>query len=798
MSEGKYDESLAYCQMALDIQERSYKDNRNHSPYAYMEIGRAFELNGKYVDSIESYQKALAINLKNSGEEDPLNASIYYYLGSVFRSRREYDQALENMYKALDICLKSFGDNHIRTAMCYVSLGSVYQEKGDVDMTIALYEQGIAIEKDELGDKYSHETYGVSLSLVSDCPFYPLEKRRNFSKTSLRLLLRTKGSRHPRTTRRMRLHHDLRYRGEMELNNGSCKIPPVDFLSLVKSGKMKFSAFEVDVDFLLSSIPLMPAEELNERKLVVLRSGEKKRILKVEGEVCISEYVRETAATQNKVKWEIVIHYMLGLFPIFPRVKGISVTESHYLMFTEFMENQSLEHAFQMNLPKFLRLRMCLEICEGIRAMHSLGLVHCDIHLGNILLTKDFHVKICDFEFAITVGSENGKLDEQFKDKVYAGASLYAAPELFQYEMGILEGKECDIDFRKCDVWSIGAVLVSVLTGKHIYASHGIKSSLKFDEEAQQMKLSQAEVIPPEVKDIEDSNLQANIRKMLTWDSKMRPELEDICVRLNLLFSQQGHAFEEVLECCTKNITLQSFILDEKEELNFEEIGFFTFGETGLTYLGCEKYFVKKYCLERDYDESLELARRIVRECEILAFAKLNSLDNLLQLEKLVFNSSEKSVWVITTKLETNAQESKDLIQQSESLTAQLIRGMCLGLQSLHNSGFLHRDLKLDNVMVTFDETKKRLTKVVLIDFGYSINVVGRQVLSTPFSSLEGCGVSVQAQTMNDLNSLHEMIKDILPEDSVIDSLIPESGDSYNLAELAEIMKIYISQDNTE
>jgi serine/threonine protein kinase len=205
--------------------------------------------------------------------------------------------------------------------------------------------------------------------------------------------------------------------------------------------------------------------------------------------------------------------------------------------------------------------------------------------------------------------------------------------------------------------------------------------------------------------------------------------------------------------------------------VEFEDSGWFTYGDT-IAFTHAEKsYFVKRYCLDR-FGDSLALVRRILRECEILSFAKENSLSNFLQLDHISLDKHSQSIWIITRNFDANAQEHLQAIQISTTLTAQLIQGMCLGLKSLHDHNVLHRDLKLDSVMFNFSDSKEHMSEVVLIDFGHSTSIVGRAVLSTPLSRLEDSGVSVNAQKAHDLQSLHKIIKDVIPEGSNIHKLI--------------------------
>lgn len=89
-------------------------------------------------------------------------------------------------------------------------------------------------------------------------------------------------------------------------------------------------------------------------------------------------------------------------------------------------------------------------IGQAVQHLHSLGIAHRDLKLANVLLKKDFTIKLADFGFAKETNSE-----EVFM-KTYCGTPITMAPE-------ILKGKPYD---KKCDVWSLGVILFQLIFGK--------------------------------------------------------------------------------------------------------------------------------------------------------------------------------------------------------------------------------------------------------------------------------------------------------------------------------------------
>jgi len=111
-------------------------------------------------------------------------------------------------------------------------------------------------------------------------------------------------------------------------------------------------------------------------------------------------------------------------------------------------------------LPIELAIEYIVQLCEGMAEAHALGIVHRDLKPSNILITKrpdgSDLLKILDFGIS-KWSAQEGQTADITLTGVMLGSPKYMAPEQ-------LFGAS-SVDAR-ADVWSIGAMLYELLTGR--------------------------------------------------------------------------------------------------------------------------------------------------------------------------------------------------------------------------------------------------------------------------------------------------------------------------------------------
>ena len=102
-------------------------------------------------------------------------------------------------------------------------------------------------------------------------------------------------------------------------------------------------------------------------------------------------------------------------------------------------------------LPVAQALDIALQIARGLACAHAAGIVHRDLKPANVMLTVDGTVKILDF------GLAKSRDQTMTASGIVMGTIAYMSPEQ-------MVGEPVD---GRADLWSLGVMLVEMLTGSH-------------------------------------------------------------------------------------------------------------------------------------------------------------------------------------------------------------------------------------------------------------------------------------------------------------------------------------------
>ncbi|GAA5904546.1 serine/threonine-protein kinase [Sporobolomyces salmoneus] len=133
--------------------------------------------------------------------------------------------------------------------------------------------------------------------------------------------------------------------------------------------------------------------------------------------------------------------------------RGYARTDSALYIILEYCENGSLSAIIKKfgRFPESLAGLYTLQVLQGLLYLHDQGVIHRDIKGSNILATKEGNIKLADFGVATRVGGPS--------DSAVVGSPYWMAPEVVD-QTGATTAS---------DIWSLGALVIELLTGKPPY-----------------------------------------------------------------------------------------------------------------------------------------------------------------------------------------------------------------------------------------------------------------------------------------------------------------------------------------
>lgn len=142
------------------------------------------------------------------------------------------------------------------------------------------------------------------------------------------------------------------------------------------------------------------------------------------------------------------------------------------------LEGETLDSKWERTgkaLPLPLALSFVDAVLDILCAAHAEGIVHRDVKPDNVFVTRAGAVKILDFGIARLVDGSGAT----------RSGSVFGTPAFMPPEQAL--GRIHEIDARS-DVWSVGATLFTLLSGRHVHEAA---------QPAQQMSFAAARSAPP-------------------------------------------------------------------------------------------------------------------------------------------------------------------------------------------------------------------------------------------------------------------------------------------------------------
>lgn len=205
----------------------------------------------------------------------------------------------------------------------------------------------------------------------------------------------------------------------------------------------------------------------------------------------------------GRVRQEVSIHSRLK-HPSILELYTFFEDPNYVYLILELAENGALnrymkDHKKVMTEPEAAHIMK--QVVAGLLFLHSHKILHRDISLSNLLLAKNMQVKIADFGLATQLSRP------EEKHMTMCGTPNYISPEVASRASHGLPA----------DVWSLGCMFYTLLTGRPPFDTDGIKSTLT--------KVVMANYEMPSYLSMEAKDL---IDKLLRKNPVERIRLEDV------------------------------------------------------------------------------------------------------------------------------------------------------------------------------------------------------------------------------------------------------------------------------
>lgn len=131
------------------------------------------------------------------------------------------------------------------------------------------------------------------------------------------------------------------------------------------------------------------------------------------------------------------------------RIYELTVIDNGFYAVCEYVHGKTINEILSLDGPlndRFAK-QIVFDICDGLEAVHSVGVIHRDISPNNIMITDNGRAKIIDFGIS-RIRKKQGSADTQI-----LGTEGFAAPEQYGFSQ----------TGRKSDIYSLG-VLINYMT----------------------------------------------------------------------------------------------------------------------------------------------------------------------------------------------------------------------------------------------------------------------------------------------------------------------------------------------
>lgn len=222
--------------------------------------------------------------------------------------------------------------------------------------------------------------------------------------------------------------------------------------------------------------------------------------------VQIDKKLIQGSGLTNRVRQEVEIHSRLK-HPSVLQLYTFFQDENYVYLVLELADNGELHRYMNQQMKRPFTEEeagsILRQVVAGLLYLHSHNIMHRDISLSNLLLSKDMQVKIADFGLA----TQLKRPDE--RHMTMCGTPNYISPEVVSHMSHGLPA----------DLWSVGCMLYTLLVGRPPFDTDAVQSTLN---KVVHSDYSMPNHLSYEARDLIDKLLRKNPHERISLEQVLR------------------------------------------------------------------------------------------------------------------------------------------------------------------------------------------------------------------------------------------------------------------------------------